>query len=142
MKLISHRGNLNGKISKYENEPFYLKEAISKFDIEIDVWYDEDIFLGHDNPQYKIELDFLLENKQKLWCHAKNVEALNFLLLKNIHCFWHQNDNYTLTSKNHIWVYPGKKLIKNCIAVLSENLYTKEQLSVCYGICSDYIAQY
>ena len=138
IKLISHRGNLYGKDDLLENNPDHIKNL--NIDVEVDVWLiDSVLYLGHDFPKTKIELDFF---NKTIWAHTKNVEALYFLLSKNIHCFWHQNDDYTITSKNYIWVYPGKTLIKDCIAVLPENLYSKEQLNICSGICSDYIDSY
>ena len=47
---------------------------------------------------------------QKIWFHAKNIEAFYELLKLNIVCFWHQNDDVTLTSNGYIWTYPGKQL--------------------------------
>ena len=138
MILISHRGNLNGK-SSYENHPEYLQEALSQdFDVEVDVWYiDGEYWLGHDNPQYPID-EHYLENP-KLWCHAKNIDALNQMIRnKNIHCFWHQKDDVTLTSKNYLWTYPNKQLTRYSIAVLPD---TKPDIEVA-GICSDYIENY
>ena len=119
MFLISHRGNLKGK-SKYENHPKYILDALSMgFDVEIDVWYlDHTFYLGHDKPQYRIKKDFLL--KKKLWCHAKNPKAIYELSKTKSHYFWHQNDDYTLTSKGYIWVYPNKKYFKNSIIVLQK----------------------
>ena len=75
MILISHRGNTSGPRPQEENNPEYIKKALEKYDVEVDVWYvDEEWFLGHDEPLYRIELEFL---KQKgLWCHAKNIESL------------------------------------------------------------------
>ena len=76
MILISHRGNLNGA-SAYENHPEYIQEALNQgFDVEIDVWWIDDtgFWLGHDKPQYLVD-EYYLENP-KLWCHAKNLEAL------------------------------------------------------------------
>ena len=60
MILISHRGNLNGKTDD-ENKPKYIEEALSQgFDVEVDVWYDnKQFYLGHDEPQYLIQKDFL-----------------------------------------------------------------------------------
>ena len=80
MKLISHRGNIDGPNIERENEPLYIFEALEKkFDVEIDVWWKENQFwLGHDKPQYCVKKEFL-QNK-KLWCHAKNIEALNKML--------------------------------------------------------------
>ena len=58
----------------------------------------------------------------------------------NCHYFWHQEDDYTITSKGIIWTYPGKLLLKNSICVLPE-LFNKQILN-CLGICSDYIQNY
>ena len=82
MKIISHRGNLNGPYPKKENSPEYIKIALKKgFDVEIDVWLiDKKIWLGHDAPTYKTNIKFL-KNK-KLWCHAKNYDAFLFLKKK------------------------------------------------------------
>lgn len=143
MILISHRGNIDGKIPSKENEPFYIKDAIHLgYDVEVDVWYSNNTFwLGHDNPEYQIGLYFLLENADKLWCHAKNIEAIvEMKKEKTINCFWHQEDDITLTSKGYIWAYPGKQPIKNSIAVLPE--IHQDNLDVCGGICSDYIENY
>jgi hypothetical protein len=141
MILISHRGNLNGKIENSENEPDYIRRALDAgFDCEIDVWYkDSSFYLGHDEPTHKIVVDFL--KKPGLWCHAKNIEALNIMLTyRDIHCFWHQEDDVTLTSRGNMWTYPGKPLTENSICVLPEknNEIPKKVL----GICSDYIVNY
>ena len=143
MILISHRGNINGKIPLRENEPSYIRDAIHLgYDVEIDVWHNNNTFwLGHDNPEYQIGLYFLLENADKLWCHAKNIEAIIEMKKENdINCFWHQEDDITLTSKGYIWAYPGKQPIKNSIAVMPE-IYN-DDLDKCIGICSDYISNY
>ena len=63
----------------------------------------------------------------------------------NIHCFWHQEDDVTLTSKGYIWTYSGKELTENSIAVLPEILHEKwwrHKPVQCAGICSDYISKY
>jgi len=141
MKLISHRGNINGKQSDLENSPKYIENAIKQgYDVEIDVWYTDGFYLGHDNPTYKVDIKYLQNNK--LWCHAKNGEALyEMRKIDKIHCFWHQDDDMTLTSKGYIWTYPKKSLYYNSICVLPELGYTGE-LDKCYGICSDFIKEY
>ena len=140
MYYISHRGNLKGSKPEYENHPNYIKKALSMgYDVEIDVWYLDKFFLGHDVPQYEIEISFL--QNPKLWCHAKNIEAIVMMeKLSKIHYFFHQNDDITLTSKNYIWAFPGKQPIKNSIAVMPE-IY-KDDITSCIGICSDYIENY
>ncbi len=140
MIFISHRGNINGKIKKLENNPDYIRSAIKKgFDVEIDVWFKNGFYLGHDKPQFKVSKKFL-ENK-KLWCHAKNQDALANLQKIKTKYFWHQEDHYTLTSNGYIWTYPGKKLSKKSICVLPE-LNKKKLLKSISGICSDFIEKY
>ena len=79
MYLISHRGNLNGIIKDRENSPRYINEALEKgYDVEIDVRVHNDkFFLGHHEPKYEVQKDFLLN--KKLWCHAKDIHALEKL---------------------------------------------------------------
>jgi hypothetical protein len=74
---------------------------------------------------------------------VKNIAALSFLLLEyDLNVFWHQQDDYAITSKKFIWTYPKKLLYSNTsVCVLPELGYTG-QLSSCYGICSDYIEEY
>ena len=143
MILISHRGNINGK-EKNENSPALINKRLNEnFNVEIDVWYENNQFyLGHDNPEYKIDINFLMTSN--LWIHCKNYKALSEISkYKNINYFYHNIDNYTLTSKGYIWVFPGKELINNSIAVLPEiTKYSDEDLKICYGICSDNILQY
>lgn len=144
MYLISHRGNIEGK-TKWENHPNYIQEAINEgFDVEIDVWFvDDKLYLGHDSPQYKIDHDFLINDK--LWCHAKNIESLQIMnKYKNIHYFWHQEDSFTLTSKGIIWQYPINKVYDNSIFLMPENFNDGkiENIELSKGICSDYIKKY
>ena len=140
MILIAHRGNTAGINIERENSPEYIHEALKKgFNVEIDVWLEKDKwFLGHDKPQYEIELTFLLHNF--LWCHAKNIEAFKEMLGRGVHCFWHQEDDVTLTSNGYIWTYPGKKLTTKSICVLPEK--TNYKNISCAGICSDFVQDY
>jgi hypothetical protein len=138
-KYISHRGNLNGRDISNENKPQTIERILSKtiFDIEIDVWYYKNTFyLGHDLPQYKFKIQLLQSNR--IWCHAKTEKTLQKLIELDAHCFFHTNDDCTLTSRSYIWTYPGKKLYKNSICVLPENNKNKHTVK-CAGICSDYI---
>lgn len=144
MILISHRGNISGRIEDVENRPDYIDDTIRLgYEVEVDVWVIEGTFhLGHDKPQYPISLNWLHQRKDNLWIHCKNIEAMEWFndLLGTYHYFWHQEDTVTLTSKNYIWAYPGKQPIKNSIAVMPE--LHKDDLTSCLGICSDYIQNY
>lgn len=138
MKLISHRGNINGPNPELENRPDYLIDALNVgFQVEIDVWkIGNDLFLGHDEPTYKVDLEFL-QNKP-FWCHAKNLESFHYLLENNIVCFWHQNDDFTLTSNGYIWTYPNKEVTnKSIIVCLDQNLPNESIKNITYGICGD-----
>lgn len=140
MILISHRGNISGSNPELENQPDYITSAYrSGFDVEIDVWlYNGMFYLGHDEPQYLTDWHFLTTNG--FWCHAKNFQALVALRSCGANCFWHQDDDYTLTSSGYIWTYPGKSFSPQSIVVCQSEKETKvlyrENL---YGICSDYV---
>lgn len=135
---------MNGKNPEKENQPDYIEKALSSnYQVEIDVWYMPDVskfFLGHDEPQYPIKKNFL--NRADLWCHAKNIFALEKLTELSLSSafFWHQKDDFTLTSNNFIWTYPGQKLGQRSIAVLPETVdYKLSSLKKSAGICSDCI---
>ena len=70
MKLISHRGNINGPNSLEENKPEYIDIAINEgYDVEIDIWYnvfDDSFYLGHDETQYIITLYWLAQRMDHL----------------------------------------------------------------------------
>jgi len=138
--LISHRGNLSGINEPLENNPDYIDKAILLgYEVEVDVWYvDGKYYLGHDIPQYHVEEEYL-KNK-KLWCHAKNYEALTNMLNQNIHCFWHESDTVTLTSKGYIWANLKQQPLEGSIAIMPER--NNEDVSSCLGICSDFIENY
>ncbi len=143
-KLISHRGNIDGAEKNIENTTFAIEKAINNgFDCEVDLWINEkSIYLGHDKPQYKIELSFLNEFRDKLWIHCKNFEALVYMQNKDqdFNYFWHENDRFTITSKGYLWTYPGNKYSENSVIVnLGKNLILE---SNCFGICSDYVKHY
>lgn len=161
MRFIAHRGNVYGENKEKENRPEYIKEALSLgFDVEIDVWFlpgeesgraaqsgdmdrvvgaDEtpsSWWLGHDEPQYMVPYEFLLQDR--LWIHCKNGAALRMLSQEErVNCFSHDVDECTLTSKRHVWVYPDKPLQgPNSVAVMFSdpvNLLDKD----IFGICAD-----
>jgi hypothetical protein len=144
MILISHRGNINGRIEEIENRPDYIDDTIKLgYDVEVDIWMmNGNFYLGHDNPQYLIDIDWINNRNHNLWVHCKNVEVLEFFSIfgQNINYFWHETDTITITNKGYLWVYPGKQPIKNSIAVMPE--IHNDEISQCVGICSDYIKNY
>lgn len=144
MIFISHRGNLSGSQSDLENQPDYIENALkSGYEVEIDLWYiNNRLFLGHDQADYEINLNWLVDRKDKLWIHCKDYNSIIYLLDQNqdFNFFWHQEDKLTLTSKKYIWVYPGNQPIKNSIAVMPEIF--GDDCTDCLGICSDFVERY
>lgn len=156
IKLISHRGNLDGRMPKKENHPKYIIDAIqSGYDCEIDLRVNEHdkLFLGHDEKQYEIDKDFLLEYRNELWVHCKDRNSLNKMVSDDefksvMNYFYHENDDYTLTSRGHVWAYPNRHSTDNCVMViLDENtirLITEYDLDFVkdpFGICTDWVAR-
>jgi SAM-dependent methyltransferase len=148
MRIISHRGNLSGPNPYKENSIEYIEEAISEgFDVEIDFWVvDNECYLGHDEPQYPVTMEWLEKYKDILWIHCKNRDALEKISSSSIdfHYFWHQIDRYTLTSKGIGWVLVGQIPFSKSIVVLPEsiNYYDKydgiyDRIMNTMGICTD-----
>lgn len=139
MILISHRGNISGPNPDRENSEKYINEALSLgYDVEIDVWGDKKIWLGHDEPQYETSISFLMNNFRNLWIHCKNLDAIDILSeFKVFNYFWHEDDDYTLTSKNFVWTYPGKRVCNKSVLVVDDAREYSGQ--ICFGLCSDYL---
>ena len=139
MFLISHRGNLNGPEEGKANRPSRINEVLDLgYDCEVDVWKMRDTFyLGHDRPEYVIDIKFL--KNPKLWCHAKNLPALeNMLSHGGIHCFWHEEDKFTITSKGYIWTSPQKEVTNNSVIVHKDSGWRNVNYH-CAGVCTDFI---
>lgn len=145
MNIISHRGNLNGRIPERENSPEYILEAIEAgYDVEIDLRIKNgELWLGHDKPQYKISLEWLERNSDYLWIHCKDFEALSFMSSQrtSFHFFFHEKESFTLISNGLIWAHCLADADKQCIIPLlsKEDLtvYDFMKHKVC-GVCTDY----
>jgi hypothetical protein len=143
MKYIAHRGLIDGPDIQNENRLDTIMNTLHEgYDAEIDVWlHNGQWYLGHDEPKHYIDKQFL--TMPGLWIHCKNLEAL--LEIKyvgfNLEYFWHQEDDYTLTSNGFIWTYPGKPLTINSICVQPERQFLEldEFQAECYGVCSKYV---
>jgi hypothetical protein len=152
MKLIAHRGNINGPNELNENNPKYIDTALDfGYDVEIDIRYnfkDNIFYLGHDYSTHEIDLDWIFLRKSRLWIHCKDIESLYFFSTKtkDYNYFWHQNDSFTITSKGYIWTYPGEKITPNSIVVMpewniGENNFNSLGKYKCFGICSDFVSR-
>ena len=148
MILIAHRGNINGPIAELENSPEYIINAIQKgYHVEIDLWNTCDgLSLGHDRPEYNVTEDFLHTNKDKLWIHCKNLEAMCYLkqndLNNELNYFGHDDDEYVLTSQNYLFCKPTKNLDKNCVLVMPEYYNYICSDEKCLAILTDFPLKY
>lgn len=150
--LIAHRGLTRGPDPHIENTHSAITQARQQgYDVEIDVWYcDGSWWLGHDQPQYALDLAWLrtMDRQDNLdmhhvWIHAKDIKTLYQLRLCRWggHVFFHENDPVTLTTSGYIWTFPGQSLTPLSVCVMPESagmLDTIAQVDV-WGICSDYI---
>ena len=156
--LISHRGNFDGPNPAKENHPDYVDDAICRgFDAEVDLWaMDYKLYLGHSEPKYLIDFEWLEDHHQRLWIHCQNIGALQYMTTKRtkywyfdegwdmvtgeLNFFWHQTDDYALTNCNYVWTFPGKELpIRGTgIAVMPEKAPGWD-IRHAVGICSDFL---
>lgn len=153
MIIIAHRGLLYGPdpAGFYQNKPEQIKEALDKgFHAEVDVWvfekFSPEVFSGHDRAEHNLPLEWIIDNRDKLWLHCKSIDALYFLskVEPKLNYFFHVSDDVTLTSYGYIWTFPGKQVVKSAIWVLPENnkSYSRPSLNNCAGICTDYPVEF
>jgi len=136
MKLIKHRGNFEGIKKELENKPEYINIALNNgYDVEIDVRYVNGLwYLGHDEPQYKVDIIDYLD--KRCWLHCKNPKAFEKLFndYNTANFFWHQTDAYTMTSSGLIWAFPGSKRLDNSVVLFPKN---SEEIFNVYGVCDN-----
>lgn len=145
MKIISHRGNINGIKIGLENRPSYIDSAIQLgLEVEVDVRYiNNKIYLGHDFPEYIIENKWIEKRIRHLWFHCKNLEAAQYLNknFQDIMFFCHSQDPFVCTSIGYFWVHDlSFELKEDCIIPLlnKEDIIKFNNKNV-YGICTDHV---
>ena len=155
LKVIAHRGLLDGPSSDKENNLENIQSNIKKYPEiinELDIWIDSNnIYIGHDYPKNKIQSKILYENSRNLILHIKGVNLVTQNgvkifnnILKNCHYFAHQEDDFVITNKGWIWSHPRNGFVKNTICVLPEKIESldsavkKIEFNSLYGVCTDY----
>ena len=114
MRIISHRGTLDGAIRQRENTTAYILEALARgFDVEIDVWLTDGVLrLGHDGPEELLDLESFDRYASRLWVHCKNVAALHYfcdLEYPEYNFFGHSNDSFVVTSQKYVFSIPTRE---------------------------------
>jgi hypothetical protein len=140
MKIISHRGNIRGPVPNKENRPSYSDCAIgSGYDVEIDVRsINGELWLGHDEPQYKIDHNWLDKRRDYLWLHCKNIEAA--VECWAYHSFCHTNDPFTYTTTGKIWLHDLSMRIDDntIIPLMTLDDIVQPLNGIPYAVCTDY----
>ncbi len=144
MIIISHRGNIRGSVPDKENRPSYIDCAIGNgYHVEIDVRsIDGELWLGHDEPQYKVDHNWLDKRRHYLWLHCKNLEAAKECWA--YHSFCHTSDPFTYTSTGKIWLHNLSMKIDNnvIIPLIDKNdiigLTDTTFFDDAFGVCTDY----
>lgn len=145
MKIISHRGNINGPVPDKENRPSYIDAAIGLgYEVEVDLRFiNGEFWLGHDEPQYKINESWMEPRKEKLWYHCKDIESsLELIKTNKGHKFFcHTQDDYVITSVGKLWVHDlSNKINEDCvIPLLSSFEIESYENDVPYAVCTDYV---
>ena len=144
MKIISHRGNIRGPVPDKENRPSYIDCAIGNgYHVEIDIRsINGELWLGHDEPQYKVDHNWLDKRRHYLWLHCKNLEAAKECW--SYHSFCHTEDPFTYTSTGKIWLHDlSMRIDSNTIIPLIDKEEVESFISIGeqpFGICTDYPA--
>ena len=141
MIIISQRGNIRGPIPDKENRPSYIDCAIGNgYDVEIDIRsIDGELWLGHDEPQYKVTHRWLRERRNHLWIHCKNIQAAEDCWIYQAFC--HSQDPFIYTSVGKIWLHDlsmkvDRDIIIPLIDIESINNYNGDKP---YAVCTDYL---
>ena len=143
MKIISHRGNINGRIEEAENKPEYILDTLSMgYNVEIDVWFvDGEWWLGHDEPQYKITHRWLRERRNHLWIHCKDIQSAKDCWIYQSFC--HTADPFTYTSTGKIWLHDLTMKVDNRVIIPLLSSADIEKLHLfddAFAVCTDYPA--
>lgn len=140
MIIISHRGNIRGPILDKENRPSYIDCAIGTgYNVEVDIHsINGELWLGHDNPQYKVDHNWLNNRRDYLLLHCKNIEAA--VECCEYHSFCHTEDPFTYTTTGKIWLHDLSMKIgdNTIISLISKDDIIKPLNGISYAICTDY----
>jgi hypothetical protein len=146
MKIISHRGNISGRSPEKENVPDYIDVAINLgYDVEIDIRsINGELWLGHDDPQYKVDHNWLNERRHHIWIHCKNIAAAKECWA--YHSFCHSEDPFTYTSVGKIWMHGNNKNYyelddSTIIPLISKEDvqdFMQKKFKTPFAVCTDY----
>jgi hypothetical protein len=155
MRVIAHRGNLEGPDKAQENSIKSTFNCLYRdLDVELDIHVKNNlIYLDHDgilsDSTPCIDLKSFCKEfdsfQDKLWLHCKNLEAVIYCQanLQQYNYFGHSNDEFVLTSKGYIFTRPNVATGKNVVCVMPELCNLKlEQVKKYESVLTDYPLYY
>ena len=154
MKIICHRANIENSVLP-ENHPDKIPFCLEQgFGVEVDLstGYGDEYYLGHNNPQFKVNLPNL--DKENIFVHIKDSEVMsNFIYADSFAII---NDPFVVTRRGLYWLryLDGSLCMLNAFCIICspelENAYEtpewffrrlKSVIDKCkvevYGICTD-----
>lgn len=145
MKIISHRGNIDGVITSKENSPEYIDTAINLgYDVEVDIRFiDGKFWLGHDTPDYLVNIEWMDKRREFLWFHCKDLYSATELtrLDSGLVKFCHTSDSFVLVSNGTVWVHDLNLKLDDLsvIPLLSmSDIQNYNNNKEVYGVCTDF----
>lgn len=141
MQILAHRGNTKGP-SRFENHPDQIRECLAAgFGVEIDLWQEgSNCYLGHDAPQYPIELDEF--DRLDVFFHLKSAHLPNLL---RADAFAIVCDPFVVTLRGRLWANYGQNPSPNSVMCSPDLVGANEALSDfrqriigAHGVCTDF----
>lgn len=141
--IISHLGNLDGRVPEKENQLKYLQAALDAgYHVCAEVVFQNGAFLlptvkglQHVPPAFF--------SKQRVWSRCHDADTLDALCNIGAHAFIASQAELTLTSHQFIWTLPPRELAARSIAAYPE-LADKNWLDLYEpaGLCSNEPSNY
>lgn len=97
MRIISHRGNVDGPGSQCELVNVESAFAAG-FDVEVDVrLLNNTLYVGHDAPIYPLPDAWFQPNLiDRIWFHAKDIDAHRVMLGLGVKTFMHDDEPWVM----------------------------------------------
>lgn len=142
--IISHLGNIDGRIPERENRFSYLKAALAAgWHVCADVVFrNGGLLLPWQNGFDPAPLSFF--SQPRVWSRCRDAETLDALCNVKAHAFFLSDTGHTLTSEQFVWTLPPETLVDRSIAAFPELtdanwLTTQEPAGLCSNTPISYI---
>ena len=118
--IISHLGNIDGRLPDKENRLSYLKAALKAgWHVCADVvFYNSGFLLPYQNGFDPAPMSFF--SQSRVWSRCHDAETLDALCNIKAHAFFTSDSGHTLTSEQFVWTLPPDPLVGRAIAAFPE----------------------